>query len=76
MPSDFFEQLVQNRRDGIAPPQIEQMKQGEPEPEQQKPPQVTYWPTDLPGVVECQRCWSLVRDVRAPDHADEHYRGG
>ncbi len=74
MPSDFFERLVQDRRDGIAPPQIEQMQETAPEPE--KPPEVTFWPTDLPGVMECQRCWCLVREVRAPDHADEHYRGG
>ncbi len=76
MPSDFFERLVQDRRDGIAPPQVEQMKQAEPEPEPPASPEVTFSPGVVPGAWTCSRCFALVDGRLTPNHADWHRRIG
>lgn len=74
MGSKFFDQLVNDRRDGIAPPQLEQMKQAEPEPDEQRPSEVTFSASSVPGAWSCNRCFALVDGRLTPNHADWHYR--
>ena len=70
--SRFFEQLVNDRRDGIAPPQVEQRAEAEPPP----PLEVTFSLFSGTGLVVCDRCGACIDTLRAPDHTDWHRRVG
>jgi hypothetical protein len=70
--TNFFDQLVNDRREGIAPPQVEHLRQV-------APPEVTFWELcdpPNPALWECSRCFALVTGSSSANHADWHYLTG
>ena len=78
MASEFFERLVQDRRDGTAPPQVAQLQ--EAEIRQGPPPEAevvtTFSASAVAGAWSCDRCHALVDGRLTPNHADWHRRLG
>lgn len=68
----FFEDLVQSRREGTAPPQVEQA--GPPEP-----PEITFDPSLIPGAWSCggpDGCGALVEGRLTDFHTAWHHDAG
>lgn len=71
MPNAFFDKLVSDRRDGIAPPQLEAA-----EPAGGAAPLVVFHPAPFDGLSTCGRCLALLVTEHAPAHAQWHREAG
>ncbi len=69
MPSEFFNQLVQARRDGTAP-------QPDAPAKEPSPLQVNFYPAPFDGLSTCGRCMALLVTEYAPTHAEWHREQG
>lgn len=69
--SDFFEKLVNDRRDGIAPPQVGAAPAGE-----SHDLQVNFYPAPFDGLSTCGRCCALLVTEYAPSHKEWHRQQG
>ncbi len=78
MPSEFFNQLVQARREGTAPPQLAQPTAGAgggadvPSGERSNAAEVTFRPPSEGVPLVCSGCGVLVDAGAVPLHADTH----